>query len=1165
MIPYRVKRGSRLFRSGSRFRRATGWVALSMLILSLVPMQLSAADSWFSKVRSPQGPEEPLGGRRKSVSSQSLFDVTMSLYNDPSGDEDPDHDTGSEQQTTYEQIVRFWADGVCEESNGAHKLGRVRIFRKGAFPAADVIWNASEHPRADASGFGVAGQHLIFGDVFPDGAGTGHNLNMLDDPEASGYTLAHEWGHYVYGLYDEYRGQEDRPGDPFYFPRTSDTPTSPSIMSNQWKAAASRGGDLSWLNYSTSNNYQADTGQGRAYGASGWEVLARPSKDDPRKGPRNTLPERKQYTTLAAVQPTAADSWIHVELPAAQASCRSELKIQWMDEEDLEFQLVIDRSGSMAGSPLDNAKRAAQTLIDVVPQGLIALGVETFDDTVRQDVPIIPVPDDATKTTIKNAIGTISAGGSTALFDAAGGALDGLESYRNTHHTNANRVVFLLTDGLDNSSSLSQSDVTAAYLAADVPLITFGYGQFAPDGVLRELADDTGGLFYASPTSFTEIQNAFLAAIASVSSTQALSSFQSQAPASGGAVLDRFEVDGTLESLTLLVNYDGPLNGLQLSVAAPNGPVSVVAFSCQATGSVNSCVAQVSAAVVTAGGTGTWTLNAVNASGGPVTASGSVVANPAAGRTYDLVAASASGSTVNYPEPIVLTAAVAKGARLTGVEVKAKITAPDGTFRTLPLHDDGRNGDGIAGDGTYSLLLGYDDDGTYAVDIDANNDAGAATYAVAGYAASPDANGNEPPRLAPVPVPEKFQRQAHLQINVSGVASSGGDDHPDTPPGTPLPADNTEIAGRIDRAGDLDYFAIQGIQPGQPLAVRVTDTALGMMATLSLYRPDGTLLRSGNLSNAASRNGYVFLVLQPGEIDPSGTLLARVEDATPGASGGTYSLSAGPALDSDRTAGPGSCTAGPEVLCLNRGRFAVRIAWEDFSGNHGTGHAVPLTDSTGYFWFFGPNNVEIALNLSDNLAANGHYGVTYAALSNVKYTLQVTDTATGNTATYANPTGRFASVRDPQALPGSVTAASSHRWQVYQGGSAPKGRWIEGPRTRSKQACTQDATHLCLGNGRFRVEVTWTDAQGKPMAGQAASLTSDTGTFWFSDSKKIDLLFKTLDGRGVNGRFWMFFGGLSDDQYTIKVTDTSTGRKRSYVNHRGELASGGDTLGFRSN
>ena len=61
-------------------------------------------------------------------------------------------------------------------------------------------------------------------------------------------------------------------------------------MNNQWQAAASRTGDFSWLNHSTSNNYESDTGQGRAYGASGWDVLARPQEDDPRNGPRNTLP-----------------------------------------------------------------------------------------------------------------------------------------------------------------------------------------------------------------------------------------------------------------------------------------------------------------------------------------------------------------------------------------------------------------------------------------------------------------------------------------------------------------------------------------------------------------------------------------------------------------------------------------------------------------------------------------------------------------------------------------------------------------------------------------------------------------------------------------------------------------------------------------------------------
>ena len=110
-----------------------------------------------------------------------------------------------------------------------------------------------------------------------------------------------------------------------------------------------------------------------------------------------------------------------------------------------------------------------------------------------------------------------------------------------------------------------------------------------------------------------------------------------------------------------------------------------------------------------------------------------------------------------------------------------------------------------------------------------------------------------------------------------------------------------------------------------------------------------------------------------------------------------------------------------------------------------------------------------------------------------------------------------------------------------------------------------DATHLCLGNGRFKVEVLWTGAPGLPAAGQAATLTGDTGTFWFADPQKIDLLLKVLDARAANGRFWVFFGGLSDDEYSIKVTDTLTGRKRIYLNPRGDLASGGDTRGFRSN
>ena len=50
-----------------------------------------------------------------------------------------------------------------------------------------------------------------------------------------------------------------------------------------------------------------------------------------------------------------------------------------------------------------------------------------------------------------------------------------------------------------------------------------------------------------------------------------------------------------------------------------------------------------------------------------------------------------------------------------------------------------------------------------------------------------------------------------------------------------------------------------------------------------------------------------------------------------------------------------------------------------------------------------------------------------------------------------------------------------------------------------------------------------------------------------------------LDGRAINGHFWVFFGALSNVEYSIGVTDTETGQTRTYTNPLGEFASVGDT------
>src|SRR5438128_2324241 len=110
--------------------------------------------------------------------------------------------------------------------------------------------------------------------------------------------------------------------------------------------------------------------------------------------------------------------------------------------------------------------------------------------------------------------------------------------------------------------------------------------------------------------------------------------------------------------------------------------------------------------------------------------------------------------------------------------------------------------------------------------------------------------------------------------------------------------------------------------------------------------------------------------------------------------------------------------------------------------------------------------------------------------------------------------------------------------------------------------CTASATALCLAAQRFNVEIRWKDFQGNTGQGQAVGLTPDTGYFWFFTDNNIELVVKDLDARTFNNNFWVFFGALSNVEYTLTVTDTATGRTKSYVNPSGQFASVGDTAAF---
>jgi hypothetical protein len=253
------------------------------------------------------------------------------------------------------------------------------------------------------------------------------------------------------------------------------------------------------------------------------------------------------------------------------------------------------------------------------------------------------------------------------------------------------------------------------------------------------------------------------------------------------------------------------------------------------------------------------------------------------------------------------------------------------------------------------------------------------------------------------------------------------------------------------------------------------------------------------------------------------------------------------------------CVAGAQRLCLNNGRFAVDVTWKDFQNHTGTGTAVPFSGDTGSFWFFDAANVELVVKVLDGRGVNGHVWVFYGALSNVEYTLTVTDTATGLARRYFNPIGQFASVGDthgfgPLGAYGATPAVAS---------PSPLPLVAERVDRRAAIApCQPSAQRLCLNGDRFAVEVSWKDFQNRTGTGKAVPLSGDTGTFWFFDAANVELIVKILDGGAVNGHVWVFYGALTNVEYTLTVTDTASGTIRTYTNPRGRFASVGDTQAF---
>ncbi|MGB1022259.1 MAG: vWA domain-containing protein [Synechococcus sp.] len=150
----------------------------------------------------------------------------------------------------------------------------------------------------------------------------------------------------------------------------------------------------------------------------------------------------------------------------------------------LNLALVIDRSGSMSGSKLSYARKAARFLAGELTER-DRLAIVTFDDEINVLVPSQPVRDPQL---FISAINAIQAGGCTALFD--GWLAGAMQVAQQLDPTGLNRVL-LLSDGQANEGLTE-----AAAIAAKVEGLTqlgistsaFGLGSGFDEDLMAAIA-----------------------------------------------------------------------------------------------------------------------------------------------------------------------------------------------------------------------------------------------------------------------------------------------------------------------------------------------------------------------------------------------------------------------------------------------------------------------------------------------------------------------------------------------------------------------------------------------------------------------------------------------------------------------------------------------------
>ncbi len=198
-------------------------------------------------------------------------------------------------------------------------------------------------------------------------------------------------------------------------------------------------------------------------------------------------------------------------------------------------------------------------------------------------------------------------------------------------------------------------------------------------------------------------------------------------------------------------------------------------------------------------------------------------------------------------------------------------------------------------------------------------------------------------------------------------------------------------------------------------------------------------------------------------------------------------------------------------------------------------------------------NPEVFVKAVDGRPLNGSIWFFYGGLTDLEYTLTVTELATGRSRTYAKPAYSSCGGADTGAFPSGRDA--SHTLEATGARAGAEAGAVPG--------CAPEA--LCLSPGRdFVLLLTARDPRtGRVATGFPVAVLDTFGSFSLpaltGNAFNPEVFVKMLDATPIDGKYWLLYGGLTDLEYTLTVSDVATGGFRVYTKPAGSFCGGFDS------